>query len=49
MAKPVDNFLNHMAFKVDFDSVKPSKETEQVKAPAVSYEPMRRKLQIPRN
>ncbi|PHH91896.1 hypothetical protein CDD83_9839 [Cordyceps sp. RAO-2017] len=47
--RPVCNFLNHMAFNVDLDSVKPLEEPLEVKkisAHKASYEPMRRKLPV---
>ncbi|TWU72272.1 hypothetical protein ED733_002598 [Metarhizium rileyi] len=45
--KPVCNFLNHLAFKADLDSVTPSREaTPENPKHGADYNPMRRKLQI---
>ncbi|KAG6039878.1 hypothetical protein E4U41_001878 [Claviceps citrina] len=46
--KPVCNFLNHLAFKVDLDSLKPSSESVVQQSPFHSaiYKPMRRKLEV---
>lgn len=40
------NFLNHMAFNVDLDSVKPLEDPQTVEKPSrnLKYDPMRRKL-----
>ncbi|KAJ3498226.1 hypothetical protein NLG97_g1284 [Lecanicillium saksenae] len=46
MTKPVDNFLNHMAFKVDFESIKPTKQPATEEAP-ITFDPMRRRLHVP--
>ncbi|KAG5933145.1 hypothetical protein E4U53_001078 [Claviceps sorghi] len=46
--KPVCNFLNHLAFKVDMDSLKPSSESAVPENPShgADFDPMRRKLEI---
>lgn len=44
------NFLNHMAYKVDLDSLVPTDYPPREKAFAASeYDPMRRKMYIVRN
>ncbi|KJZ75012.1 hypothetical protein HIM_05498 [Hirsutella minnesotensis 3608] len=47
--RPVCNFLNHMAFNVDLDSVKPLSDPPQLeKKPGnATYEPMRRRMGVP--
>ncbi|KAL7948937.1 Alpha/Beta hydrolase protein [Trichoderma barbatum] len=48
--RPVCNFLNHMAYKVDLDSAKPMDYPAKVKAFSGSdYDPMRRKMNIVRS
>ncbi|KAF7562084.1 hypothetical protein G7046_g2047 [Stylonectria norvegica] len=46
--KPVCNFLNHLAFKADLDSLRPHKDPDHAEATATghSYIPMRRKMFI---
>ncbi|KHO01462.1 hydrolase, alpha/beta fold family [Metarhizium album ARSEF 1941] len=45
--KPVCNFLNHLAFKIDLDSITPSKTpTREDPKHGADYNPMRRKLLI---
>ncbi|KAG5994718.1 hypothetical protein E4U52_000841 [Claviceps spartinae] len=46
--KPVCNFLNHLAFKVDLDSLKPSPEPAVPEDPShgAVFKPMQRKLEI---
>ncbi|KAG6009672.1 hypothetical protein E4U21_001736 [Claviceps maximensis] len=46
--KPVCNFLNHIAFKVDMDSLKPSAEPVVTENPShgAYFDPMRRRLEI---
>lgn len=46
-AKPVNNFLNHMAFNVDLDSInnKVGGDTDTAKEGAV-WNPMRRKMNV---
>ncbi|KAJ4147980.1 hypothetical protein LMH87_002471 [Akanthomyces muscarius] len=46
LTKPVNNFLNHMAFKADLDSVLPTKEPQAEQA-SVTFDPMRRRLYVP--
>ncbi len=46
LTKPVNNFLNHMAFKTDLDSIIPTKET-QVDGASAAFDPMRRRLYVP--
>ncbi|KAM0254351.1 hypothetical protein ACHAQJ_006883 [Trichoderma viride] len=48
--RPVCNFLNHIAFKVDLDNLTPMEYPPRVKAFAGSdYDPMRRKMNIVRS
>ncbi|QLI65538.1 uncharacterized protein G6M90_00g003590 [Metarhizium brunneum] len=45
--KPICNFLNHLAFKADLDSITPSRvPTPENPKHGADYNPMRRKLQI---
>ncbi|POR34299.1 Putative esterase [Tolypocladium paradoxum] len=46
--RPIGNFLNHMAFNVDLDSVAPLQDPRTTDKPSrgASYDPMRRKLAI---
>ncbi|KAL3957554.1 hypothetical protein ACCO45_008132 [Purpureocillium lilacinum] len=46
--RPIGNFLNHMAFNVDLDSVKPLQDarTTDKASRGADYDPMRRKLAI---
>ncbi|EJP68519.1 hypothetical protein MY5147_002777 [Beauveria neobassiana] len=46
LTKPVNNFLNHMAFEVDFDSAKPTKDAQGDQGP-IAFDPMRRRLYVP--
>ncbi|PHH63772.1 hypothetical protein CDD81_5537 [Ophiocordyceps australis] len=47
-SRPLCNFLNHMAFKVDLESVTPLSDPSTVDEPShgAQYSPMRRKLNI---
>ncbi|KAI1809121.1 carboxylesterase-like protein [Poronia punctata] len=48
-AKPVSNFLNHMAFEIDLDSIDPKANGEVAYSNAASagqFGPMRRKMQV---
>ncbi|KAM4056243.1 alpha/beta hydrolase fold domain-containing protein [Hirsutella rhossiliensis] len=49
--RPVCNFLNHMAFNVDLDSVKPLEDPQSMVKPLrnLKYDPMRRKLAVAQN
>ncbi|KEY71582.1 hypothetical protein S7711_06043 [Stachybotrys chartarum IBT 7711] len=46
--RPIANFFNHFAFKVDLDSVKPTSEARTTDKPerGSTYDPMRRKLEL---
>lgn len=46
LTKPVNNFLNHIALKVDFDSIKPTKQVHYSEG-SVTFDPMRRRLYVP--
>ncbi|KAI1339059.1 carboxylesterase-like protein [Xylariaceae sp. FL0016] len=51
-AKPVCNFLNHMAFKIDLDGINPKAQGEATFGVADSvgeFNPVRRKMQVPLN
>ncbi|TQV93568.1 hypothetical protein V2A60_010035 [Cordyceps javanica] len=45
LTKPVNNFLNHIAFKVDFDSIRPNKDAQVDQVPT-PFDPMRRRLHV---
>jgi uncharacterized protein len=44
--RPICNFLNHMALKVDLDSVAPQLAGRTVGAKGAQFDPMRRKMEI---
>ncbi|RYP24553.1 hypothetical protein DL765_000573 [Monosporascus sp. GIB2] len=48
--KPVTNFLNHMAFEVDLDSIKPEAEGKpRLGTSTTQFDPMRRKMHVDLN